>query len=119
MWKIKLLGFVFLLIGVSGCERKFPSKAQAMTECEKWASKGKVIRYQASVPPAILKALNEEGESLDRKAHQRSCRNGLVDDYSDEHNQIIGMENQSIADGTWANQNGMRGDIKKVKIFRY
>ncbi len=46
MWKIKLLGLVVLLIGVSGCESKFPSISQAMEKSQEWESEGKRIEYK-------------------------------------------------------------------------
>lgn len=46
MWKIKLLGLVVLLIGVSGCESKFPSRTQAIEECNEWEDKEVVVTYK-------------------------------------------------------------------------
>ena len=108
MWKIKLLGLVVLLIGVSGCERKFPSMTQASEGCEKWVRQGKKMNYlgyEKGYQPLIRKKVPVIGEARYCKAEE-------------ETNQILGYENPAIVDGTWKSEDGWKGS-EVVKHFRY
>lgn len=130
MKSLKLLGLVVLLMGVSGCESKFPSKTQAIEGCDKWKREGDSISYQK---------VDKEGKTWVEKPEEfcllgkckmteeivwtRPTTYKTITDYArsckreEETNQVLGYENKSIQNGTWVDGDDARKEI--VKHFRY
>ena len=113
MWKIKLLGLVVLLMGVSGCERKFPSRVEAENACEEWDSKGEISDEDVRKGKWEMR---EDGKSYFVYKKDRQARLCVEEKQT---NQFLGYENPTILDRTWVREEGWMKGAKVMKHFRY
>ena len=127
----------------------YSSKAEAFEECEDWKDRGNVVVYATNIniaeeasrfglenPAPISNASGSTTDQLkyaDRlyewnqlvenflakqptkamKIYSRMCK------YEPKEQLFVGYENKKIQEGVWKDEDGMRGRMVKVKIFRY
>ena len=125
------------------------SKAEAFEECEDWKDRGNVVVYATNINiaeeasrfglenPAPIS--NSSGSTTDQLKYADRLYewNQLVENFLAKHptkamkiysrmckyepnEQLFeGYENKKIQEGVWKDEDGMRGRMVKVKIFRY
>lgn len=113
MKSLKLLASVLLLIGVSGCESKFPSRVEAQNACEEWDSQGEISDGDVRKGKWEMR---EDGKSYFVYQKNREAR-ACVEEK--ETNQFLGYENPTILDRTWVREEGWMKGAKVMKHFRY
>ena len=127
----------------------YASKVEAFEQCENWKDEGNVVVYQTNMnvaeeasrlglehpaPVTIHSAsakemlkyaekISEWNHSVDSflashptksvKVHSRIC------DYEPKIKVFAGYENKKIQEGVWKDEDGMRGEMIKVKSFFY
>lgn len=127
----------------------FSSKTRAFERCEEWKDEGRVLIYKTNINIAEeaskfeiehpephsqfhgtekekLKAVKERYEwnkarmdftasnpSKKINVHSRLCK------YVPKQRLFEGYENKLIQDGSWKNEEGMRGKMQKAKQFHY
>ena len=127
----------------------YSSKAVAFEKCEEWKDKGNVVVYNTNINIAEeASRFNIEhpkpssvsfGSTIDKLKQadrlydwNQSVKNFLTNhpskeikvnsricDYEPDLKMFVGYENRLIQEGTWKDEDGMRGKIVKVIFFRY
>ncbi len=127
----------------------YPSKKVAFEKCEDWKDKGNVIvfkttiniaeeasRFTAEHPVPISASFDTTTAKLQHAERlyewnklmqtflirhpTKSIKvNSRICEYEHKTKLFLGYENKQIQEGAWKDENGKRGQMVKVKSFRY